>query len=903
MLAEFLPTANLESISGFFYSPATSTSPAFRSHLRERVGAFKHDARKIMGRTSINKRLGATQRLDGLTIFGMTICVMAVSVLSAGCSKIGTKGALNHGRLPFNNRTGAAQSAQQSPQQIRDRLANRVPDNPVREETRDLQTGKARPPKLSAMPTMTLYAEPVVTAASQVSWEQDATSAKSDSALSTQPSFDPTAEPPAQIFAQPVQTPILGQDAAPRIADSRTLAPMLFDNNTRQVNSAFSGNLRDGSIENIEAPPAPRISNPVVDSQMSQSPSTEPTTPMAPLIVLDENSDSDPLPVVESEKESAITIDFSASESTANDPPSTTPNLNQSGFTNKASKIANVDPFPLVPEIQPAQIQPAQTQPAQTQPAQTAPTNDPIVSSEAFVAHSHHGSPSSTTSEAVVPIVDSALDARPATLEPQSSAGVIVSDINLAAAREIAEIKIDANLVQEFDAFPPLPEPLEQPEIEVEDIIVEAVVKNIEPLVLPSMIQAMPVLDPPTEDALVETLSEEKSNQVAESDFEPLPEQAKRCPNCSHDNCSGCALPGTALFAGHIPNFDPGRSAVPMPVAVASLPSVELVKKNFADVNFSPTDLPLPQDKNVHDVHASFDTSEDQFSTVGFETEAEDSQVIQTDVPPVGVEALMKLNAVTWQSRLAQTVNLVQEQLNQQNIDSDTRTSLEVNLRLLDVLSRQMGDLVENQQQFSSSENQYWQDQLEAITSMLKVADPVDSRANELLRHHTAHETLTHLRNAVAHLESLANLRVVAGEFCTEVSGYGQFNPFVHNVFPVGQKVLVYCEIENFNSTPQTSEDGDTFLTRLRGSYAIYDSSGHAVQQAEFPTLEDVARKRRRDFYMHLPITIGNLAAGNYELHLLIEDLGGNKTASLTPPLLFTVEDQQEQPVTRQAQR
>ena len=407
---------------------------------------------------------------------------------------------------------------------------------------------------------------------------------------------------------------------------------------------------------------------------------------------------------------------------------------------------------------------------------------------------------------------------------------------------------------------------------------------------MPKVVQPMPVLDPPAKDLLIQSVPEEKNNQVAESDFEPMPEQAKVCTDCE--------LPGTAMFAEHVPNFDPGRNIVPMPVDITSLDSAELIKKNFSSVEFSPTNLPLPQD-----VDASSSATANQFLAAGFEGPANLEQTIQTDVPPVGVEALMKLNAVTWQSRLAQTVDLVQEQLKQQNIDSDTRTSLEVNLRLLDVLSRQMGDLVDNQQQFSTSENQYWQDQLEAITSMLKVADPVDGRANELLRHHTAHETLTHLRNAVAHLESLANLRVVAGEFCTEVSGYGQFKPFAHNVFPVGQKVLVYCEVENFNSTPQDSENGVSYLTRLRGSYAIYNSSGHAVQQAEFPTLADTARKRRRDFYMHLPITIGNLDAGNYELHLLIEDLGGNKTASLTPPLLFTVGGQQDQPVARQARR
>ena len=100
---------------------------------------------------------------------------------------------------------------------------------------------------------------------------------------------------------------------------------------------------------------------------------------------------------------------------------------------------------------------------------------------------------------------------------------------------------------------------------------------------------------------------------------------------------------------------------------------------------------------------------------------------------------------------------------------------------------------------------------------------------------------------------------------------------------------MIYCEVENYNSVEQNSQAGSTFHTRLRGSYAIYDASGHAVQQAEFPVVEDIARRRRRDFYMHLPITIGDLSNGNYELHLLVEDLGGNKTASLTPPLMFSI--------------
>ena len=776
-----------------------------------------------MGRTPIEKRLDTLQRFISLNVCGIIICMLAVS---SGCSKLGTQRGLAQTRFPFGNRV--SQSASETPLQRaarsrqfrRTQGAERVPNNPVREEVNHVQTVTARPPKLSALPKTTLFAEQSASNASQASFEQEV-SASDNAAVKppAQSAFNPTAEPPAQIFAQPVQAPIINEASTARVASSRTLAPILFNQKTREVNSKFLGSLRDGQTKTQVAPPVLKATS-----------SVEAKATLEPLLVVDEKIDA----------------------------PATT-------------RLAEISPFPIIPEMLPLESTVAPDPavlPEAFEPANITPPAEPILVSQNTRA----------------PIVDAAMGNGFDNFQPRTN--VVESDVELANDSQYDNatrhgIRIDADLAADFEAFPTKIERPIEPPMPLE-------VASLPPM--PKVVQPMPVLDPPAKDLLIQSVPEEENNQVAESDFEPMPEQAKVCTDCE--------LPGTAMFAEHVPNFDPGRNIVPMPVDITSLDSAELIKKNFSSVEFSPTNLPLPQN-----VDASSSATANQFLAAGFEGPANLEQTIQTDVPPVGVEALMKLNAVTWQSRLAQTVDLVQEQLKQQNIDSDTRTSLEVNLRLLDVLSRQMGDLVDNQQQFSTSENQYWQDQLEAITSMLKVADPVDGRANELLRHHTAHETLTHLRNAVAHLESLANLRVVAGEFCTEVSGYGQFNPFAHNVFPVGQKVLVYCEVENFNSTPQDSENGVSYLTRLRGSYAIYNSSGHAVQQAEFPTLADTARKRRRDFYMHLPITIGNLDAGNYELHLLIEDLGGNKTASLTPPLLFTVGGQQDQPVARQARR
>ncbi len=922
-----------------------------------------------MGRTLSKKQLGLSNRPNALlnrTFVSVSACLTAgcLTVALAGCSQIGSRQALDQRRLPFSvSADGSALKEIDSDtnriEQLRDSIDGRIPGNPVREQSRTVQAVKTRPPKLSALPKMTLYAQPVVTAdsnASQVSWEQDAQpvgaggangaggAGGEDSADGAQSAFnpsaadpsafDPSAEPPTQIFEQPVQPTSTMAAQSPRVANSRALTPILFNPEPLPTREAVAESPRTQLNRATDADTAALEPAPLQPSTMDFVPATTsatsttsesppaPAPPTEPLLVVDDHSSIIPLAETEESFQPAEGTDFSAATFRAGDSSG-----GEDDIESVPSKLPEVSPFPPVPEMQ---------------TAQAVDVTPPVVSSEAFAADAVV---TKTLAQSPVnpgpgqPRVDETLGSQETGQSTSVNRGVVESDIELPGVvgnlEQTSAITVDTNLTHDWKTHPepvrdPVPElaeesvestTIEAPIVETDwiaeaatalpatDVAPEMAVSTLESTALEpsSSSRSLPELDPPVSDAIPATLPIVKLNQVAESDFEPLPEQIKRCPHCNHENCSGCSLPDAAQFAGHIPDFDPGRSVTPTPVAVASLPNVDLIKKNFANVEFSPTDLPLPsgaptEEPPSRNIVASFDASEGQFRTASFD-EGEDQREDGTDVPAVGVEALMKLNAVTWQSRLAQTVDLVKQQLVDHNIDSDTRTSLEVNLRLLDVLGRQMDDIVENQQQFSPSENQYWQDQLEAITSMLKIADPQDARANELLRHHTAHETLAHLRNAVAHLESLANLRVVSGEFCTEVSGYGQFQPFTSNVFPTGQKVLVYCEIENFNSDPHESDSGVTYRTRLRGSYAIYDSSGHAVQQAEFPTLEDVARKRRRDFYMHLPITIGDLAAGRYELHLLVEDLGGNKTASLTPPLEFIVEAFDERPVARQARR
>ncbi len=242
-------------------------------------------------------------------------------------------------------------------------------------------------------------------------------------------------------------------------------------------------------------------------------------------------------------------------------------------------------------------------------------------------------------------------------------------------------------------------------------------------------------------------------------------------------------------------------------------------------------------------------------------------------------------NTVPWSVKLAETIDNVRRQRNAES-DPMARNGIEVNLRLLEVLQRQMVTVEENRHSMPNGELQYWQHQLDAIALMLP---STDNGVSDFDRHNTAYETLEHLRKAVERLESIAELKVLSGRFCTEISGFGKYKPFANTVFTSGQKTLIYCEVENYTSTSRAMNSEQTYHTRLRGSYVIYDQQGRAVQQSEYPVVEDIARKKRRDFYMYFPIQIGDLRAGNYRLELMVEDLGSNKSAALKPGMAFQV--------------
>ena len=362
------------------------------------------------------------------------------------------------------------------------------------------------------------------------------------------------------------------------------------------------------------------------------------------------------------------------------------------------------------------------------------------------------------------------------------------------------------------------------------------------------------------------------------------------CAGCESESCPDCAIEhrdrGEPLFTNNDfanPETPGGDFVAPMMIAPAMVPDAVPDQIIPATSEFGkPVKLEAPPEIDSTVAHVASLPITRQPSTL---------PLSNSNVPPVGISTLMELNAVTWKSRLDEAIELAEVRLNRVNQPSDAGI---VNLRLLKALRSQM-EQVENapgngdNSKYTENESQYWQHQLEAITTMLGSPAGQNQVVTDYHRHQTAHETLEHLRNAVAQLESIASLKVSSGQFCTEITGFGQYRTFSSNVFAAGQRMLVYCEVENYKTEQHRTATGNDFRTRLRGSFAIYDATGKVVQQAEFPAVDDIARKRRRDFYMYMPVTLGDLPAGQYVLHALVEDIHGNKTASLDPPLKFSV--------------
>jgi hypothetical protein len=139
-------------------------------------------------------------------------------------------------------------------------------------------------------------------------------------------------------------------------------------------------------------------------------------------------------------------------------------------------------------------------------------------------------------------------------------------------------------------------------------------------------------------------------------------------------------------------------------------------------------------------------------------------------------------------------------------------------------------------------------------------------------------EAVEELRRLV---RSRADLTIPRVALCSGIEGFGRYEPIESAQFPAGQprRVLVYIEVDNFSSEQTAS---GMFRTLFTVRYSLLDPQGKELFSQKDENIEDLARQRRRDFYLTIgPLAIPQtLAPGDYVLRVEVEDVLAGKMNS-----------------------
>lgn len=134
------------------------------------------------------------------------------------------------------------------------------------------------------------------------------------------------------------------------------------------------------------------------------------------------------------------------------------------------------------------------------------------------------------------------------------------------------------------------------------------------------------------------------------------------------------------------------------------------------------------------------------------------------------------------------------------------------------------------------------------------------------------------IRAAVDALEAHAPLEISELQLCRKVKGFADFEPIEAADCRAGHGVIVYCEMAGLRYEPE----GRLHRSRLKTRVELVPAGGSEPAWTHpLGTVEDLCRRRRRDYYINYRISLpGSLAPGSYELRLVQDDLVANRSAT-----------------------
>jgi hypothetical protein len=143
-------------------------------------------------------------------------------------------------------------------------------------------------------------------------------------------------------------------------------------------------------------------------------------------------------------------------------------------------------------------------------------------------------------------------------------------------------------------------------------------------------------------------------------------------------------------------------------------------------------------------------------------------------------------------------------------------------------------------------------------------------------------------------LRTQAELSIPTVALCTDVKGFGVYEPLEPARFPADNKehrVIVYCEVENFASQ---LDEQKRWQTKLTQDVVLYtEGNGLEVWRDRTPArpIIDYSRNRRHDFFIVKMVRLpANLTIGRYLLKVTVTDQQVNRVAENTVPIQIVAE-------------
>ncbi len=226
-----------------------------------------------------------------------------------------------------------------------------------------------------------------------------------------------------------------------------------------------------------------------------------------------------------------------------------------------------------------------------------------------------------------------------------------------------------------------------------------------------------------------------------------------------------------------------------------------------------------------------------------------------------------------WRKSLNTAIDLMKANMPEQPASTE-EAYRHARLRLLQLAAGKEGEAFESIPGLSSTEQSYWAKQIYSMATLLDLEQQVD-------RKRRASSAAIHQSAALAQLRKMGTLQIRNLSFCSEIYGFGAYEPIAQPKFLPGAEATLYTEIENYHS--DSTDRG--YHTLVATSYRVEDQSGSLVDEGEFPVVEDYCLSQRRDFHITYGVTLPTaIYPGEYYLKLTITDQLGDKIGEDSVP-------------------